>query len=111
MATRARAFPAATTPARRARGFRTEVVPRALPPLAGSPAFRRLVFRTISQTSVDYRASPLSEGRAGRVRGGDRLPWIEARGDAAGGAADNFAPLASLDWQVVCFGASPHTKT
>ncbi|HYH45400.1 MAG TPA: FAD-dependent monooxygenase, partial [Thermoanaerobaculia bacterium] len=31
---------------------------------------------------------------------GIRLPWVEARETAAGGGADNFAPLASLDWQV-----------
>ena len=105
VATTDRAFTAVTSPTRLARIFRTEVVPRLLPPLARSPTFRRLVFRTISQTSVDYRAGPLSEGRAGRVRGGDRLPWVEAREPAAGGGADNFATLASLDWQVQVYGA------
>ena len=45
---------------------------------------RRLMFRIISQTRVSYRDSALSVGRAGRVHGGDRLPWVEA--------ADNFAP-------------------
>jgi len=55
------------------------------------------MFRTISQTGVSYRGSRLSVGRAGRVRGGDRLPWIEAN--------DNFAPLSSLAWQVHVYGA------
>jgi hypothetical protein len=35
-------------------------------------------------------------GRAGRVRGGDRLPWVEAD--------DNLAPLAALTWQVHVYG-------
>lgn len=107
VATTDRAFTAVTSPARLARMIRTEVIPRLLPPLACSPAFRRLMFRTISQTAVHYRSSPLSEGRAGRVRGGDRLPWLEARDLAAGGGADNFAPLASLDWQVHAYGPRP----
>ena len=34
------------------------------------------MFRTISQTAVNYRGSSLSEGRAGAVHGGDRLPWV-----------------------------------
>ena len=38
---------------------------------------------------------------------GIRLPWVEARETAAGGGADNFAPLASLDWQVQVYGAPP----
>lgn len=37
---------------------------------------------------VNYSASPLSEG------GGERLAW----------AGDNYAPLASLDWQVHVYG-------
>jgi hypothetical protein len=46
----------------------------------------------LSQVRIRYRSSPLSSGRAGGVRGGDRLPWVPD--------ADNFAPLTSLDWQV-----------
>jgi hypothetical protein len=58
------------------------------------------MFRTVSQTAVHYRASVLSEGRAGAVHGGDRLPWVP--GD--GRDADNFTPLTSLDWQVHVYG-------
>ena len=49
---------------------------------------RRFLFRTVSQIGVNYRDSPLSEGAAGSVRGGDRLPWVET-----GPNEDNFAPL------------------
>jgi hypothetical protein len=44
--------------------------------------------------------SSLSKGRAGTVRGGDRLPWVRAA--LSGG--DNYAPLTSLDWQVHVYG-------
>jgi 2-polyprenyl-6-methoxyphenol hydroxylase-like FAD-dependent oxidoreductase len=104
VATTDRVFTAATSPGRLARAIRVGVVPRLLPALAGAVWFRRFMFRTISQTAVHYRASPLSEGRAGRVRGGDRLPWV-ADAAAPDGGGDNFAPLASLDWQVHVYGA------
>lgn len=60
-------------------------------------AVRRLLFRTVSQTGLNYRGSGLSEGRAGSVHGGDRLPWV-------GPSCDNFEPLRSLDWQAHVYG-------
>src|SRR5262249_13447443 len=35
----------------------------------------------------------------GAIRGGDRLPWVETEP-----GKDNFAPLASLAWQVHVYG-------
>ena len=103
VATMDRVFTAATSPGRVARSIRVGIVPRLLPVLVRSASVRRFMFRTVSQTAAHYRRGPLSEGRAGRVRGGDRLPWVAA--DApSGGRADNFAPLASLDWQVHVYG-------
>jgi 2-polyprenyl-6-methoxyphenol hydroxylase-like FAD-dependent oxidoreductase len=61
---------------------------------------RRGLFRLVSQIGVEYRHGGLAEGRAGAVHGGDRLPWVPARG----GEPDNFAPLASLRWQVHVYG-------
>ena len=43
------------------------------------------MFRTVSQTAVNYRGSSLSEGRAGAVHGGDRLPWVEMNDDGVEG--------------------------
>jgi hypothetical protein len=63
---------------------------------------RRFMFRTVSQTAVNYRGSSLSEGRAGPVHGGDRLPWVTT--ELNGLAKDNFAPLATLAWQVQVYG-------
>jgi hypothetical protein len=62
---------------------------------------RRLAFRTISQIGIRYPQSALSEGAAGGVRGGDRLPWV---GPELEGAGDNFDPLATMAWQVHVYG-------
>ncbi len=78
---------------------RTRIVPLLLPLLFRFSAMRRLLFRTVSQTEVNYRHSGLSAGTAGEVRGGDRLPWVELEP-----GADNFAPLTSLSWQVHVYG-------
>lgn len=76
--------------------FRSVLLPHLAPFAFGFSAFRRAAFRTVSQTKISYRESALSEGVAGEVHGGDRLPWV--------GDLDNFAPLASFDWQIHCYG-------
>jgi 2-polyprenyl-6-methoxyphenol hydroxylase-like FAD-dependent oxidoreductase len=98
-----RVFTAVTSSTTLARFIRMELAPRALPAFTAVRRVRRLMFRTISQTAINYRGSGLSEGRAGRVEAGDRLPWVE-RADAGG---DNFVPLTSLDWQVHVYGDAP----
>jgi 2-polyprenyl-6-methoxyphenol hydroxylase-like FAD-dependent oxidoreductase len=59
---------------------------------------RHAIFRTISQMRIHYPDSPLSQGGAGEVHGGDRLPWTGGR------VQDNFEPLRSLDWQAHLYG-------
>jgi hypothetical protein len=59
---------------------------------------RHTIFRTISQTRIHYSDSPLSQGVAGDVHGGDRLPWT------ADPASNNFEALRSLDWQAHVYG-------
>jgi 2-polyprenyl-6-methoxyphenol hydroxylase-like FAD-dependent oxidoreductase len=109
VATTDRAFTYVTSPSAMARLIRLHVVPLLLPPLFKFKAVRRLMFRTVSQTAVSYRGSSLSEGRAGTVHGGDRLPWVKT--DSNGVSKDNFAPLTSLAWQVHVYGdAAPETK-
>ena len=103
VATTDRAFTGATSSGAIARRVRMRAVPLILPLLTRFRAVRRLMFRTVSQIAVNYRASPLSEGWAGAVHGGDRLPWVNS--DVGG--KDNFAPLASLDWQVHVYGEAP----
>jgi hypothetical protein len=82
-----------------ARWVRTRLIPLITPVLFRLAPVRHFLFRTASQIGVNYRGSPLSLGKAGAVRGGDRLPWVET-----GPGADNFAPLASLMWQVHVYG-------
>jgi 2-polyprenyl-6-methoxyphenol hydroxylase-like FAD-dependent oxidoreductase len=102
VATTDRAFTAVTSPGAIARLMRLNIVPFVLPWLFELAGVRRFMFRTVSQTAVNYRGSTLSEGHAGPVHGGDRLPWVKV--DVNETAADNFAPLTSLDWQVHVYG-------
>jgi hypothetical protein len=103
VATTDRAFTVVTSPGPLARFVRVEVAPRLLPALFASTSVRRFMFRTISQIGVNYRGSRLSEGSAGSVKGGDRLPWVTP-GSSSDEGNDNFAPLRSLDWQVHVYG-------
>jgi 2-polyprenyl-6-methoxyphenol hydroxylase-like FAD-dependent oxidoreductase len=103
VATTDRAFTGVTSAGAIARVVRMQIVPRLLPLLSEFRAVRRLMFRTISQTALNYRGSSLSEGRAGAVHSGDRLPWVKTDD----GVKDNFIPLASLDWQVHIYGDAP----
>src|SRR5262249_21382634 len=79
-----------------ARMVRTLFFPLILPFALRFAAVRRAQFRLVSQTRIAYRSSPLSDGSAGAVHAGDRLPWVEG--------IDNFAPLTSLDWQLHVYG-------
>src|SRR5258705_749592 len=78
--------------------IRTRIVPLVLPVLFRLRAFRELLFRTVSQTQVNYRHSTLSEGAAGKVRGGDRLPW--GRVDSGPG---KFEAAPAAKWQKQLF--------
>jgi 2-polyprenyl-6-methoxyphenol hydroxylase-like FAD-dependent oxidoreductase len=99
VATTDRIFTVATAQGFIARNIRTRLVPVLVPLLFRLPGVRQLLFRTVSQIGINYRKSPLSEGAAGSVRGGDRLPWVET--DVG---QDNFAPLTSLAWQAHVYG-------
>ena len=108
VATTDRAFTGVTSDGAIARRVRLNVVPALAPALFAFTAARRFMFRTISQTAVNYRGSSLSEGRAGAVHGGDRLPWVPAD---MNDVEDNFTPLTSLDWQVHVYGdAAPEIQ-
>jgi 2-polyprenyl-6-methoxyphenol hydroxylase-like FAD-dependent oxidoreductase len=102
VATTDRAFTGVTSSGALARLIRLHIVPLLVPRVFASRAMRRIMFRTVSQTAVNYRGSSLSKGRAGPVHGGDRLPWVKV--DWNGESTDNFAPLTSLDWQIHVYG-------
>jgi 2-polyprenyl-6-methoxyphenol hydroxylase-like FAD-dependent oxidoreductase len=102
VATTDRAFMVATGAGRLARFVRMRIVPVVLPLLVRFDAVRRLMFRTVSQTALNYRGSSLSAGKLGSVQGGDRLPWVELDGSST--SSDNFASLDGRQWQVHVYG-------
>jgi len=75
---------------------RLRLMPVILPILFRFGSFKRLMFRTVSQISIRYPQSFLSSGHAGKLKGGDRLPWVQS--------IHNFEPLISRQWQVHCYG-------
>jgi 2-polyprenyl-6-methoxyphenol hydroxylase-like FAD-dependent oxidoreductase len=84
-------------------GLTGEFVRRVLAPMLFTIATRfslsrRELFRTVSQARIHYPDSPLSQGSAGHVHGGDRLPWTGLDGP------NNFVPLRSYDWQAHVYG-------
>lgn len=101
-----RVFSGIVNPSALARFIRTRVVPTVLPVLTRPQAVRRRLFLSVSQTRVRYPDSPLSNGRVGRVRGGDRLPWVPD------GASSNYGALRSLDWQMHVYSSpAPEVQT
>jgi 2-polyprenyl-6-methoxyphenol hydroxylase-like FAD-dependent oxidoreductase len=103
VATTDRVFSVVTKQGGVARWVRTRVIPLIAPSLFRLAPVRRFLFRTVSQTGIEYQKSPLSEGTAGSVRGGDRLPWV-----VTGPNEDNFTPLESVAWQVHVYGQPGH---
>jgi 2-polyprenyl-6-methoxyphenol hydroxylase-like FAD-dependent oxidoreductase len=103
VATTDRMFTLVTARGRLARFVRTRVLPLLSPLVFRLPGVRPFLFRTVSQIGIHYRQGPLSEGSAGTVRGGDRLPWVET-----GPQEDNFSSLSSLTWQVHVYGEPRH---
>jgi hypothetical protein len=79
------------------------MVPLLLPKIFVFSWMKRFMYRTVSQIAITYRRSALSEGRAGHINAGDRLPWVNLASTGEK-VPDNFTMLISLDWQVHCYG-------
>ncbi len=96
-----RVFSAVVNPSRLARLVRLTILPRLIALFSRSKTVRRALFGLVSQLRIHYPTSPLSSGQAGRVRGGDRLPWVpQATGS-------NFDALRTLGWQMHIYGEPP----
>ncbi len=64
---------------------------------------RHFLFNTVSQIKINYHNSPISKGQAGKLKGGDRLPWIKE--------INNYQALTTLAWQIHIYGkADPDFK-
>ena len=94
------AFTLATADGEFANVIRLWVAPAVLQTALSFEAAREFAFRTVSQINVNYRASPLSQGKAGHVHGGDRMPWVVVDG------ADNHHELKKTAWQAQVYGAA-----
>ncbi|ULH14538.1 FAD-dependent monooxygenase [Deinococcus sp. KNUC1210] len=93
-----RVFTAVVSSAPLALWLRLHLIPRVVPILSRLSAVRRLLFLTVSQTRLHYPDSPLSVGRAGKLKGGMRLPWVRSA------AGSNFDALKTLTWQMHVYG-------
>ena len=91
VATTDRGFSFATADGAIAEIVRTRIAPLVIPAVFAIPGVREFLFRTVSQITLNYRGGPLSVGEAGKVHGGDRLPWLAGE--------DNFASLKTMTWQ------------
>jgi 2-polyprenyl-6-methoxyphenol hydroxylase-like FAD-dependent oxidoreductase len=98
VATTDRVFTFVTAEGRIADILRTRVAPILIPTAARFKIVRKYIFRAVSQIALNYRGDPLSQGEAGHVHGGDRLPWLWSNGN------NNFASLAAMSWQVHVYG-------
>jgi len=98
VATTDRAFSFVTADGPLADLVRTRVAPVVLSTAVRLEVVRNFLFRTVSQLMLNYRGTALSEGVAGAVHGGDRLPWVGR------GALDNHEPLRSIGWQAHVYG-------
>ncbi|MBD8016140.1 FAD-dependent monooxygenase [Planococcus wigleyi] len=78
--------------------LREYAVPYILPSVFKFSFPSKNAFKILSQIHINYRSSLLSKGKAGKVYGGMRLPWIETD------IGDNFTPLRSVDWQIHIYG-------
>ena len=104
VATTDRVFQAASSDGQIAQWARTQLLPRLLPHALATRLGRHALFDAISQIGIEYRDSAWSDGRAGSVHAGDRLPWVAPARD---GGAYNFTPLESIDWQAHVHGVPP----
>jgi len=98
VATTDRVFSFATAEGPVADFLRTRIAPLVIPAATSFEATREFLFRTVSQIMLNYRGGPFSAGRAGRVEGGDRMPWVAIDG------RDNFESLASMRWRAHVYG-------
>lgn len=99
VATTDKGFTLATAEGWAADFIRTRIVPVLVPTLFKFEAVRGYLFSAVSQIVINYRDSAISQGRAGDVKGGDRLPWAPTLG------TDNFDTLRTIGWQVHVYGS------
>jgi 2-polyprenyl-6-methoxyphenol hydroxylase-like FAD-dependent oxidoreductase len=88
--------------------LRTQVLAKVVAFAMRRERVRKLAFRTISQTGIHYRGSPLSQTQpdlsADAPRAGDRFPWLRLRRLPRGAVEDLYPVLDDLHFHLVLFG-------
>jgi len=88
--------------------IRTRVMPKLMGLALRTAAVQRIAFRTISQTGIRYRRSPLSEELAGLPEdgphAGDRFPWLRLKFQPNDPVEDLYGKLDDTRFTLLLFG-------
>ena len=88
--------------------FRTQVLARIASFAMSRKPVQQLAFRTVSQTGIEYRKSPLSVSLDSlpndAPRAGDRFPWLHLSLQANGPVEDLFRKLDDTRFHLLVFG-------
>jgi len=108
LSTTDRLFSAAVSDTTFAGLFRTRLFPKIAALAMRIERLRKLAFRTISQTGIHYRTSPLSETLPGLPdagpRAGDRFPWLRVALSPNGSGEDLFQQLDDTRFTLILVG-------
>jgi len=88
--------------------FRTRVMPKIMALALRTAAVQRIAFRTISQTGIRYRRSPLSQELVDLPEdgphAGDRFPWLRLKFQPNGPVEDLYGKLDDTRFTLLVFG-------
>ncbi len=88
--------------------FRTRILARIAAFAMTFERPKQLAFRTLSQTGIAYRESPLSKSLpglpGGAPRAGDRFPWLQLKFRANGPVEDLFQKLDDTRYNLIVIG-------
>jgi hypothetical protein len=88
--------------------FRTRILARIAALAMTFDRPKQLAFRTLSQTGIAYRQSPLSKTLPGlpdgAPRAGDRFPWLQLKLRADGPVEDLFQKLDDTRYNLIVIG-------
>jgi len=91
--------------------LRTRIIARIAAFAMTFERIQRIGFRTISQTGIRYRKSPLSQSLQGLPDGaphaGDRFPWLKLKFEANGAVDDLFQKLDDTRFNLIVIGQPP----
>jgi hypothetical protein len=108
LATTDRAFVLAVSNTWLAGLFRTRILAKIAAFAMTFERTKQLAFRTLSQTGIAYRESPLSKSLPGLPGGaphaGDRFPWLQLRFRANGPVEDLFQKLDDTRYNLIVIG-------